>query len=155
MTPPLIGVTNAGSSSLKFSVFDGERAVLIVQVDGIGARPSIKATGPDNEFVPPPGLDPNPPKAPSDALPAIMAWAAKRLGDRPIGALGHRVVHGGARFTQPARVTAELLAELETLTPLAPIHEPSSLAPMRTAMRLHPNLAAGGVFRHGLPPRGA
>ena len=121
---PLIGVINAGSSSLKFSFYEGERRILTGQVDGIGARPSASAVGPDGEKIAPPDLGAKPPTVPSEVLPAILPWARERLGDRRLAALGHRVVHGGLRYSRPARVTPELLAELEALVPLAPLHEP-------------------------------
>jgi acetate kinase len=63
-----------------------------------------------------------------------------------LAALGHRVVHGGMRHSEPARVTPELLTELEELVPLAPLHEPHNLAPIRTAMRLNPELPQIACF---------
>jgi acetate kinase len=123
----LIGVINAGSSSVKFSFYEGEQRILAGQVDGIGARPSVSATGRDGETIAPPELGTKPPTVPSDVLPAILPWARERLGNRPLAALGHRVVHGGLRHSRSARVTPELLAELETLVPLAPLHLTSLL----------------------------
>jgi len=143
---PLIGVINAGSSSLKFSFYDGERRLLGGQVDGIGARPSASAVGPDGEPIPPPQLDVASPTVPSDVLPAILPWARERLGNRRLAALGHRVVHGGLRHSRPARVTPELLAELEALVPLAPLHEPHNLAPIKVAMTLDPELPQVACF---------
>ena len=143
---PLIGVINAGSSSLKFSFYEGERRILTGQVDGIGARPSASATGPDGEKIMPPDLGAKPPTVPSEVLPAILPWARDRLGDRRLAAVGHRVVHGGLRYSRPARVTAELLAELEALVPLAPLHEPHNLAPIRMALTLNPELPQVACF---------
>src|ERR1700730_16780498 len=111
---PLIGVINAGSSSLKFSFYEGERRILSGQVDGIGARPSASAVGPEGEKLSPPDWGQKPPSVPSEVLPTILPWARERLGHRRLAALGHRVVHGGLRHSRPARVTPELLAELET-----------------------------------------
>jgi acetate kinase len=143
---PLIGVINAGSSSLKFSFYEGERRILTGQVDGIGARPSASATGPDGEKITPPDLGAEPPTVPSEVLPAILPWARTRLGDRRLAAVGHRVVHGGLRYSRPARVTPELLAELEALVPLAPLHEPHNIAPIKMAMRLNPELPQVACF---------
>ena len=145
-TEPLIGVMNAGSSSLKFSFYEGERRLLTGQVDGIGTRPSAAATGPNGEAIVPPDLGTKPPMVPSEVLPAILLWARERLGDRRLAALGHRVVHGGLRYSRPARVTAELLAELETLVPLAPLHEPHNLAPIKMVMTLNPELPQVACF---------
>jgi acetate kinase len=143
---PLVGVVNAGSSSVKFSVYEGERPILSGQVDGIGARPSAKATGPDGRDIPPPDLGTNPPKVPSEVLPAVLPWARERLGGRRLDALGHRVVHGGMRYSRPARVTPELLTELEALVPLAPLHEPYNIVPIKLAMKLNPELPQVACF---------
>jgi acetate kinase len=143
---PLIGVINAGSSSVKFSFYEGEQRILGGQIDGIGAHPSASAAGPDGERIAPPDLGAKPPTVPSEVLPVILPWARERLGDRRLAALGHRVVHGGLRHSRPARVTAELLAELEALVPLAPLHEPHNLAPIKMAMRLNPELPQVACF---------
>ena len=143
---PLIGVINAGSSSLKFSFYEGEKRLLTGQVDGLGARPSASATGSDGEAIAPPGLGATPPSTPSEILPAMLPWARERLGARRLAALGHRVVHGGVRHSRPARVTEQLLAELEALVPLAPLHEPHNLAPIRMAQHLNPELLQVACF---------
>ena len=145
-TEPLIGVINAGSSSVKFSFYEGERPVLTGQVDGIGAHPSASATGPNREKITAPDLGAKPPSVPSEVLPVILPWARERLGDRRLDALGHRVVHGGMHYSRPARVTPELIAELEALVPLAPLHEPHNLALIKLAMRLNPELPQVACF---------
>jgi acetate kinase len=143
---PLIGVINAGSSSVKFSFYEGEQRILTGQVDGIGAHPSTSAEGPKGEKIAPPDLGAKPPTVPSEVLPAILPWAREQLGGRRLEALGHRVVHGGLRYSRPARVTPELLAELEALVPLAPLHEPHNLAPIKMAMSLNPDLPQVACF---------
>src|SRR3984893_12982509 len=143
---PLIGVINAGSSSLKFSFYEGERRILSGQVDGIGACPSASAVGPDGEKLSPPDLGQRSPSVPSEVLPTILPWAREWLGDRRLAALGHRVVHGGLHYSRPARVTPELIAELEALVPLAPLHEPHNLAPVKMAMRPNPELPQVACF---------
>ena len=145
-TEPLIGVINAGSSSLKFSFYEGEKRLLTGQVDGIGVRPKASASGPDGEFVAPPHLRGKPAAVPSELLPAIIPWAREQLGGRRLAALGHRVVHGGMRYSRPARVTPELLTELEALVPLAPLHEPHNLAPIKMALQLNPDLPQVACF---------
>jgi acetate kinase len=142
----LIGVINAGSSSLKFSFYEGEKRLLSGQVDGIGAQPEATATGPGGEAVAPPDLGAAPPETPSDVMPALIPWARPYLGGRRLAALGHRIVHGGLHHSRPARVTPELLDELEALVPLAPLHEPHNLAPIRMAMRLNPGLPQVACF---------
>jgi acetate kinase len=148
MTEPemLIGVLNAGSSSLKFSFYEGEHRLLAGQVDGIGVHPKASAVGPEGGPTTPPQLAGTQAREPSETLPAIVSWARERLGGRRLAALGHRVVHGGLRYSRPARVTPELLAELEALVPLAPLHEPHNLAPIRMALRLAPELPQVACF---------
>ena len=143
---PLIGVINAGSSSLKFSFYEGDDRLLSGEVDGIGVHPRASAAGPGGETIDAPDLGEKPPTLPSEVIPAILPWARERLGDRRLAALGHRVVHGGLRHSRPARVTPELLAELETLVPLAPLHEPHNLAPIRMALDLNPELPQVACF---------
>ena len=146
MTEPLVGVINAGSSSLKFSFYDGERRILSGQVDGIGVRPRARAMGPDDEPVAPPDLGERPPATPGDVLAALLPWGRERLRGRKLDVLGHRVVHGGTRHAQPARVTPALLDELDSLVRLAPLHQPHNLAPIRTALMLNPDLPQVACF---------
>jgi acetate kinase len=143
---PLIGVINAGSSSLKFSIYEGEKRLLAGNIDGIDVRPNVTATDPNGDPIEPPDFARSVPASPSEALPAILPWARRHLGARKLAALGHRVVHGGMRHSKPARVTPELLAELEALVPLAPLHEPHNLAPIRTAMEINPELPQVACF---------
>jgi acetate kinase len=146
MTEQLIGVINAGSSSLKFSVYAGDHRLLDGQVDGIGVRPAAKARDAAGVALPPPELGVSPPGTPADALVAIMPWLNDRLGGRRFAALGHRVVHGGPNHAAPCLVTPALLAELDTLSPLAPLHQPHNLAPIRAAMARAPDLPQVACF---------
>jgi acetate kinase len=109
----LVGVINAGSSSVKFSFYEGERRILAGQVDGIGARVSASASGPDGEKLQPPDLAAKPPTVPSEVLPTILPWAKDRLGNRRLAAVGHRVVHGGLRYSRPAWACSWLGVELD------------------------------------------
>jgi acetate kinase len=146
MTDQLIGVINAGSSSLKFSVYAGDRRLLDGQVDGIGVRPAARARDAEGGSLVPPDLGAAPPRTPADALIAIMPWLNDRLGGRRFAALGHRVVHGGPDHAEPCRVTPALLAELDALSPLAPLHQPHNLAPIRAAMERAPDLPQVACF---------
>jgi acetate kinase len=145
-TEPLIGVINAGSSSLKFSVYEGDKRLLSGQVDGIGVHPETSAEGADGAKIEPPELGGQPATTPSELLPALLPWARQQLGGRRLAALGHRVVHGGLRHAQPVLVTPELLAELDALVPLAPLHEPHNLAPIKMALKLDPDLPQVACF---------
>jgi acetate kinase len=143
---PLIGVINAGSSSLKFSIYEGEKRVIAGNVDGFGVRPNAIATDANGDPIAPPDFASSIPASPSEVLPSILPWARRHLGTRRLSALGHRVVHGGMRHSKPAGVTPELLAELEALVPLAPLHQPHNIAPIRTAMEIHPELPQVACF---------
>ena len=143
---PVIAVFNAGSSSLKFAFYEGDHGILSGQFDGIGIRPAAKAFAADGTALEPPNFAPVAPTTPSDVLPVLIPWAKKKLGGRQLVALGHRVVHGGMRRVQPERITRELLAELEALIPLAPLHQPHNLTPIRTALALDPTLVQVACF---------
>jgi acetate kinase len=143
---PLVGVVNAGSSSLKFSIYAGETRILSGQIDGLGIRPNARAVGSDGKAVPPPDLGTRPPTTPGDALMALLPWGKEMLQGRRLDVLGHRVVHGGMRYARPARVTPELLSELALLERLAPLHQPHNLVPIKVALTLNPDLAQAACF---------
>src|SRR3954463_10084638 len=142
----LIGVLNAGSSSLKFAFYEEEHLLLSGQVEGIGVRPHASAAGLDGKPLPFPKFGDTPPGSPSEAVSAILSWAREQLNQRPLAALGHRVVHGGPAHSGPARVTPELLAELEAVVPLAPLHEPHNLATIRLVAAVNPELPQVACF---------
>ncbi|MCZ8148349.1 MAG: hypothetical protein O9325_10945, partial [Roseomonas sp.] len=116
------------------------------QVDGIGVRPAAEARDAEGAALPPPDLGTVPPTTPADALIAIMPWLNDHLGGRRFAALGHRVVHGGPNHAAPCRVTPVLLEELDALSPLAPLHQPHDLAPIRAAMARAPDLPQVACF---------
>jgi acetate kinase len=143
---PLIGVINAGSSSLKFTVYEGESPVLSGNVDGLGAVASAHVARADGAAVVPPDFGDTAPATPSEALSKMLPWARQQLGGRRLDAVGHRVVHGGTRHTRPARVTPQLLAELEALVPLAPLHEAYNLGAIKMAQQINPELPQVACF---------
>jgi acetate kinase len=143
---PLIGVINAGSSSVKYAFFEGERRLLSGQAGTSAEHAAITAIGADGSAVPPPDLAAAAVAAPGELVPALLRWAGERFGGRKLAALGHRVVHGGLGHSRPARVTPELLAELEALVPLAPLHEPHNLEPIRAALAHDPELPQVACF---------
>ena len=125
-------VLNAGSSSLKFCVYTlpaaGQwRLEARGQVEGIGTKPRFKAKDGSDQLLAEQALDGTVHDA-STALDALAAWLRGHFREPRVLGVGHRVVHGGARHAGPARVTAELLAELRALVPLAPLHQPHNLA---------------------------
>ena len=144
-TEPLIGVINAGSSSLKFTIYEGENRLLSGDVDGLGGFPSARVatarvTGSDGRAIPPPEFHTSAPATPSEALALMLPWARQALGGRRLDVVGHRVVHGGTRHSKPLRVTPQLIAELETLVPLAPLHEAHNLGAVKMTQQINPEL---------------
>jgi acetate kinase len=128
-----VAVINAGSSSIKFAVHDLEEGppLLRGQIEKIGIAPALKVRDATGKTVmertwPAEGFD-------HDAATREILTAGRDLvGGRKVVAFGHRVVHGGINFAAPVRVTEAVLAELEKLVPLAPLHQPHNLAPIRT-----------------------
>jgi acetate kinase len=143
---PLVGVINAGSSSVKFAVYEGERRILTGQVDGLGAHPAAKANAADGTAIAPPDLGAAPPSTAGEVLPRLLPWVQQQLRGRGLDALGHRVVHGGMAHAQPQRVSPALLTELEALIPLAPLHQPHNLAPIRVVLERRPELDQVACF---------
>ena len=117
MTGPVLAL-NAGSSSLKFALFDGGRAEERGQVSGIGTQLKAEAVA-DGVAVEPPGLHGS---MHEDVLPDLLGWLGCH-GPGGIVAAGHRVMHGGTRFTGPVLVDDGVLAALGALVPLAPLHQ--------------------------------
>ncbi|MBO9123900.1 MULTISPECIES: acetate/propionate family kinase [unclassified Rhizobium] len=141
-------VVNAGSSSLKFEVFSAAGSLTRLvkgKMDGIGTAPhlSIKNAEGDrlaNEDYPREDV----PDLPS-AMRLVGQWLRERLEGRLI-AVGHRVVHGGPNHAGPAKVDESLLRELAWYTPLAPLHQPNNLAPIRVLLERQPDLAQVACF---------
>ena len=146
MTEGVIVVLNAGSSSLKFSLYEGDAVLLSGQVDGIGVQPGVTARDGAGTKLAVPDLAANPPGTPAEALLALLPWLRDRLGARPLLALGPRVVHGGQHHDRPRRVTPALIEELAALSPLAPLHQPFNLAPIRAAMDRVPGVPQVACF---------
>jgi acetate kinase len=139
---------NAGSSSLKFGVFRSTGNATIVPVskggiEGIGTAPHFTAR--DNNGVT--LIEKRWPSATFETvLGELLEWIDHHLGDDRLVAVGHRVVHGGRDYTAPVRLTDDVLAALDALTPLAPLHQPHSLAPVRAITKLRPGLAQIACF---------
>jgi acetate kinase len=117
---------NAGSSSIKFALFDPAVSLHTPQqagqVDGIGTR-----SGPADH---------------AQALRQVM----ERIGNTPITAVGHRIVHGGTQFDQPRLIDDAVLQGIEGLTSLAPLHQPHNLAGVRAAQAAFPNVPQVACF---------
>jgi acetate kinase len=143
-------VLNAGSSSLKFSVFRagrGEDGLLARgQVEGIGTAPRFVYRGPGGEVVEDWPLADGPRLDHGLALGLIVERCAARLDGLPPVAVGHRVVHGGVGYAAPVRIDDAVLAALERLVPLAPLHQPHNLAAVRAVGRQAPHLPQVACF---------
>lgn len=150
MSPhPHVLVVNAGSSSLKYQVIDAQegRTVALGLVSQIGgtSRHRHEVDGDVHE-------------ADVDCPTHTQAFALTRtalaelgptLGDDDLVAVGHRVVHGGRRFTEPVRVDDEVVAALRTLAPLAPLHNPANVEGVIRAQAAFPGIPHVAVFDTG------
>ncbi len=144
-------VLNAGSSSLKFAVYpdrSGEPSpILRGKIGGIGTDLTISAQSGEGIALRPDQLMRLDSCAQRDALiPAFLDWLDSHQRGVTITAAGHRVVHGGRDHDGPARVTAALLAELDALVPLAPLHQPHNLAAIRIVAASAPDLPQVACF---------
>jgi acetate kinase len=115
------------------------------QMDGIGARARLRVSGEDGAGIVDRayGADEVPDVA--AALQVAAAWLREELDVHPT-AIGHRVVHGGPDYDRPVLVDADVLSRLERLTPLAPLHQPHNLAPMRSVLVRFPDLPQVACF---------
>lgn len=133
-------VLNAGSSSIKLSLFTITTAGLTLawhgELEGIGTDPHFHAEGQDGGKI----ADERPGKDLADPLAWVLDWIDDHLGDAKLIACGHRVVHGGRDHRAPERIDRKLLDLLEELVPLAPLHQPVNLKPIREIQAARPNL---------------
>ena len=143
-------VVNAGSSSVKFQVFavDGDGRLqrqLKGQMDGIGSRPRLRATGAQGDTLADRAY---PIEAVADVSAGLMvagAWLRDELRITPM-AVGHRVVHGGPDYDRPVLVDHGLVARLERYVALAPLHQPYNLAPIKSLLANLPALPQVACF---------
>ena len=144
---------NAGSSSLKFALFARAQPAAPAfagQVDGLGglgggpgARLEVRdAAGAvvHDATLAHAGATPTH----DDAIDAVLAWLRQRGAQ--VGAVGHRIVHGGMHLVQPVRIDDAVLAQIDALTPLAPLHQPHNVAGVAAARRAFPGLPQVACF---------
>ena len=141
-------VLNAGSSSLKFCLFErpsheswrlGARG----QIEGIGTSPHLSVKNSEGERLADEDVSV---KDGHQAVEALAGWLRSNYGGSRVLGIGHRVVHGGARFTGPTVVNAEVLGHLRELVPLAPLHQPYNLAAIEAAAERLPNVSQVACF---------
>jgi len=153
---PLILTINGGSSSIKFALFETAatlRRTLEGEIERIGlpeARLRVRGLDPADTFS-------RPVTAPDHtaAVRALMDWIEERLGRDALTAVGHRVVHGGPKYSRPRRITAEMVAELRRLSPFDPEHLPEEILLTEAFQRRFPDLPQVAcfdtAFHHDLP----
>lgn len=148
-------VLNAGSSSIKFAAFACDATsfelsgrLLHGEIDGVGAAARLTAWNANG--APLAAADivdaSDTPQHREQALKRLFEWLEGQLGGRTVLAVGHRVVHGGERFVGPVLVDAQILGQLDALSPLAPLHQPHNLAAIRVIDQLLPALPQVASF---------
>jgi acetate kinase len=146
-------VLNAGSSSLKFCVFQRPAGATWQveargQIEGIGTSPRMSVKDARGEKL----VDEKLAASVRDgraAIDVLSGWLRSKYQGGKIVGVGHRVVHGGPRFSGPTIVTREILAELKDLTPLAPLHQPHNLAPIEAIFDQMPQVPQVACFDTG------
>jgi acetate kinase len=143
-------VVNAGSSSIKFQLFsvgagDQLQRRLKGQIEGIGVHPRLVAKGVGGETL----IDKTWPGADAADVPAalgnVVEFLRAEIGTLPT-AVGHRVVHGGPDYSEPILIDDVLLERLQGFAPLAPLHQPNNLGPIRTLRQRQPQLPQIACF---------
>jgi acetate kinase len=143
-------VVNAGSSSVKFQVFERDGAsklkrLIKGQVDGIGTRPHLRARSSDGSALVDQALSTEVVSDVPAALRRAGDWLREQQGIKPF-AVGHRVVHGGPDYDRPILIDDDVVARLERYIPLAPLHQPNNLAPIRSIRAQMPELPQVACF---------
>jgi acetate kinase len=143
-------VLNAGSSSLKFCVYRNPEAQtwrldIRGQIDGLGTSPRFSVKDETGTKVADLALDAEI-RDGRAALDHLAAWLRARYAGARVLGVGHRVVHGGAHYTGPTVVTAEVLKDLWGLVPLAPLHQPHNVAAIEAAAARLPGVPQVACF---------
>lgn len=145
---------NAGSSSIKFALFalpvDGgpmpEQAAFAGQIDGLGATPKLKVKNAIGETLTDSILDLPKEGAHQAGLQHLLTWLEEHDQEWEIVAVGHRVVHGGERFSVPLKLDSEAITFLSELTSLAPLHQPHNLGGVNAIATLLPEMPQVACF---------
>jgi len=140
-------LSNAGSSSIKFALFEAESLDERIrgQIEGIGTSPRLSAriAGADKIEK---DLDSSQAGDHASALAAILAVIGERFSGARVTAVGHRIVHGGPDYESPVVIDDESFAGLEKFIPLAPLHQPHNLSGVRAAQAAFPEAAQVACF---------
>ncbi|MCU0928584.1 MAG: acetate/propionate family kinase [Burkholderiaceae bacterium] len=143
-------VLNAGSSSLKFEVFgiDGGEpsSILGGKVEELTTAAVFEAKDAAGRRIGSHRWPADAPPGHDGAIAWLSRWLAEQLPGKTLRAVGHRVVHGGTKYHAPVRVDAGVLADLERLVPLAPLHQPHNLSGIRAVAAQRPDLPQVACF---------
>ncbi len=143
-------VLNAGSSSIKFLLFVERNGALdpVVrgQIEGIHTAPRFAARGVDGEMLGEKSWGERVSLGHDGAVAHLAEFLRGLGGGLELAAVGHRVVHGGMEYAEPVRLDPDILAVLEQFIPLAPLHQPHNLSPIRLLMERRPGLAQVACF---------
>ncbi len=146
----VFGVLNAGSSSIKFSLFADRGGELVAgqrgQVEGLYTAPRFVAKGPDGAKLAERSWGEGRSIGHEGGLTHLAAYLREATAGDRLAGIGHRVVHGGLDHTQPVRVDAAVVTTLERFVPLAPLHQPHNLTPIRLLLERQPDLPQVACF---------
>jgi acetate kinase len=149
MNGPIL-VLNAGSSSLKFTLYAsnaaGPRRLVRGQIESLTTTPVFVARDAQDRIVQQSDWPDRDALGHAGAVAYVLDFVRQQQSQHALAAVGHRVVHGGEEFGAPVRIDAAVLARLETLVPLAPLHQPHNLAPMRVIAERAPALPQVACF---------
>ena len=140
---------NAGSSSIKFALFERSPEMIAIargEIEGLGTDGAHLKAEQGGKTIADERLDAASAADHEAALDVALARLDQAIGQMSIEAVGHRVVHGGIDFTQPILLDAKSLEALEKLTPLAPLHQPHNLSGIRAAQRAFPHALQVACF---------
>ncbi|HEY1435967.1 MAG TPA: acetate/propionate family kinase [Casimicrobiaceae bacterium] len=145
-----IAVVNAGSSSIKFSLFAEADGGLDLkargQVEGIYTEPHFIAKNSAGALLAEESWGDGVKLGHDGALDHLIGFVRGEFGQLRLAGVGHRVVHGGTEHAQPVRVDAKLLSALEKYVPLAPLHQPHNLSAIRLLLERRPELVQVACF---------
>jgi acetate kinase len=149
--PDAILALNAGSSSIKFALFEVSSHGALAPVsrgllEGIGTDPHFIARDAQGAVLGEQRWPAGSAATHETLLRGLLDWVEQHLGPDALVAVGHRIVHGGRDFTSPVLLTDDVVLALDRLTPLAPLHQPHSLSPVRAIMALRPGLPQIACF---------
>jgi acetate kinase len=142
---------NAGSSSIKFALYasGGEwpRMLATGQIEALGLIPEFEVRRASDKSKTKRTLDgADAPKNHADGVKIILGWLESAFPGLRVRAIGHRVVHGGNKYSQPTVVDEAVLRDLESFTPLAPLHEPPNVAGIVAANKAFPGVPQIACF---------